>query len=93
MKPKIPKTTSTKDDCSRQKLSESDFGYNDPATTQIISPEPLIKEGSIKVEQRSEQEDFSDIPKEELDREPAGIASSSQLQQLIPFSTAKTTAW
>lgn len=91
MKPKIPKTISTEEDCSRQKLS--DFGYNDPATPQIISPEPLIKEESIKVEQRSKQEDFSDIPKEELDREPAGIASSSQLQQLIPFSTAKTTAW
>ncbi|KAF4113014.1 transcription factor TFIIIB component B'' homolog isoform X2 [Onychostoma macrolepis] len=90
VKPKILKTTSTQDDCSRQKLS--DFGCNDPATTQIISPEPLIKEESIKVEQRSEQEDFSDIPKEELDREPAGIASSSQLQQLIPFSIAKTTA-
>uniref|UniRef100_A0A9J7YUG2 Myb-like domain-containing protein n=1 Tax=Cyprinus carpio carpio TaxID=630221 RepID=A0A9J7YUG2_CYPCA len=90
VKPKIPKTTSTEDDCSRQKLS--DFGYNDPATTQIISPEPLIKEESSKVEQRSEQEVFSDIPKEELDGEPAGIASSSQLQQLIPFSTVKSTA-
>ncbi|XP_016305020.1 transcription factor TFIIIB component B'' homolog [Sinocyclocheilus anshuiensis] len=82
VKPKIPKTTSTKDDFSRQE--QSDFGYNDPA--------PLIKEESIKVEQGSDQEDFSDIPKEELDREPAVIASSSQLQQLIPFSTAKTSA-
>ncbi len=87
MKPKIRKRTSIEDDCSRQKLSV--FGYNDPATTQIISPAPLIKE----VQQRSEQDDFSDIPKEELNREPAGIASSSQLQQLIPFITVKSTAW
>lgn len=86
MKSKIPKTTSTEDDCSRQNLS--DFGYNDPATAQIISPEPLIKEQTIKVEQRSEHEDFSDIPIEESDGEPAGIASSSQ-----PFNTVKSTAW
>ncbi|XP_026067124.1 uncharacterized protein LOC113049195 isoform X4 [Carassius auratus] len=84
-KSKIPKTTSTEDDCSRQNLS--DFGYNDPATAQIISPEPLIKEQTIKVEQRSEHEDFSDIPIEESDGEPAGIASSSQ-----PFNTVKSTA-
>ncbi|XP_052413804.1 transcription factor TFIIIB component B'' homolog isoform X3 [Carassius gibelio] len=85
VKSKIPKTTSTEDDCSRQNLS--DFGYNDPATAQIISPEPLIKEQTIKVEQRSEHEDFSDIPIEESDGEPAGIASSSQ-----PFNTVKSTA-
>ncbi|KAI2664467.1 hypothetical protein H4Q32_002684 [Labeo rohita] len=88
VKPKIPKITSSKNDFSGQE--QSDYGYNDPATTQITSPAPLIKEESIKVEQRSEQEDFSDIPKKELDREPA---SSSQLPQLTPFSTAKTSAW
>ncbi|XP_073695630.1 uncharacterized protein bdp1 [Garra rufa] len=88
VKPKIPNTTSTKDDFSRQE--QSGLKYNDPATAQIISPAPLIKEESIKVEQRSEQEDFSDIPKVELDRKPD---SSSQLQQLIPISTAKTSAW
>ncbi|XP_059405258.1 transcription factor TFIIIB component B'' homolog [Carassius carassius] len=85
VKYKIPKTTSTEDDCSRQ--NRSDFGYNDSATTQIISPEPLIKEQTIKVEQRSEQEDFSDIPIEESDGVPAGIASSSQ-----PFNIVKSTA-
>ncbi|KAL1274816.1 hypothetical protein QQF64_027630 [Cirrhinus molitorella] len=87
VKPKIPKTTSTNDDFSRQE--PCDFGYNDPATAQIISPAPPIKEESVKVEHCSEQEDFSDIP-EELDREST---SSSQLQQFIPFSTAKTSAW
>ncbi|XP_052448202.1 transcription factor TFIIIB component B'' homolog isoform X2 [Carassius gibelio] len=88
VEPKIPKTTSTKDDFPRQE--QSHFAYNDPATAPIISPAPLIKEESIKVEQGSDQEDFSDIPKEVFDREPAAIASSSQLQQIIPYSTACT---
>uniref|UniRef100_A0A9J8B9S8 Myb-like domain-containing protein n=1 Tax=Cyprinus carpio carpio TaxID=630221 RepID=A0A9J8B9S8_CYPCA len=88
VKPKIPKTTSTKDDFSRP--SQSHFGYSDPATALIIKPAHLIKEESIKVEQRSDQEDFSDIPKEEFDGEPSVIASSSQLQQLIPKTTACT---
>ncbi|XP_059403153.1 transcription factor TFIIIB component B'' homolog [Carassius carassius] len=90
VKPKIPQTTSTKDDFPRQE--QSHFADNDPATAPIISPAPLIKEESIKVEQRSDQEDFSDIPKEEFDREPTAISSSSQLQQIIPNNTEKTTA-
>ncbi|XP_043096757.1 transcription factor TFIIIB component B'' homolog isoform X2 [Puntigrus tetrazona] len=59
---------------------------------RTMSIEPLIKEEFIKEEQETEQEDFSDIPKEELDKEHAGIASPSQCQQLIPFSTVKPTA-
>lgn len=85
MKPKIPKTTSTKDDFSRRE--QTDIGSNEPATTQIISPAPLIKEESVKVEQRSQREDFSDIPKEELDAEDTeGVMNTKQQK---PFSTMK----
>lgn len=85
MKPKIPKTTSTKDDFSRQE--QTDIGSNESATTQIILPASLIKEECVKEElsEISEREDFSDIPKESSDTE--------KTKQQTPFTTVETSAW
>ncbi|XP_048045001.1 transcription factor TFIIIB component B'' homolog isoform X3 [Megalobrama amblycephala] len=88
VKPKIPKITSTKDDISRQE--QTDIGCNEPATTQIISPVPLIKEESVKVEPRSEREDFSDIPKEELDTDDTEEVMKTKQQ--TQFTSVKTSA-
>lgn len=89
MKPKIPKTTSTKHDISRQE--QTDIGSNEPATTQIISPAPLIKEESVKVEQSSVREDFSDILKEELDTDDTEEVMKTKQQ--TQFTSVKTSAW
>lgn len=89
MKPKIPQKTSIKDDISRQE--QTDIGSNEPATTQIISPAPLIKEESVKVEQRYEREDFSDIPKEELDTDDTEEVMKTKQQ--TQFTSVKTSAW
>lgn len=92
MKPKIPKTTtSTKNDFSRQE--QTDSGSNEPSTTQIILPASLIKEECVKVElsERSEREDFSDVPKEESD--PENIEEVTKTKQQTPFTTVETSAW
>ncbi|XP_067294392.1 transcription factor TFIIIB component B'' homolog isoform X2 [Pseudorasbora parva] len=87
VKPKIPKpTTSTKDNFSRQE--QTDIGSNEPA--QIISPAHLIKEEFVKMEQRSEREDFPDIPKKELDTKHTQEVMKTKQQ--TPFTTVKTSA-
>ncbi|XP_021332287.1 uncharacterized protein bdp1 isoform X3 [Danio rerio] len=77
------KLTSPTEDMSSQE--QSDIGFNDPATAQIISPEPLIKE---ELEERTEQEE--DVSEEELDARPALMTLSTQ--DLTSFTSEKSLA-